>query len=62
MEVLEARLRGRGTEDEASLKLRLADAAGEMALAEKYDEHVVNDDLEASARRLCAVLDAHEMN
>ncbi|WP_154025874.1 guanylate kinase [Olsenella uli] len=62
MEVLEARLRGRATEDEASLKLRLADAAGEMALAEKYDEHVVNDDLEASARRLCAVLDAHEMN
>ena len=60
MEVLEQRLRGRGTEDEASLELRLKDAAGEMALAPHYDERVVNDDLDAAAARLLAVLEAHE--
>ena len=60
MEVLESRLRGRGTEGEADLRLRLADAAGEMRLAGSYDERVVNDDLDEATARLVAVLDAHE--
>lgn len=60
MEVLEKRLRGRGTEDEADLELRLRDAHGEMALAPRYDERVVNDDLDAATRRLLAALEAHE--
>ena len=40
MGVLEARLRGRGTEDEASIELRLANARQEVALAEKYDARI----------------------
>ena len=60
MEVLEQRLRGRGTEDEANLKLRLKDAAGELSLAPEYDERVVNDDLDAATKRLLAALEAHE--
>ena len=62
MEVLEQRLRGRGTEDEQSLELRLADAAGEMEMAREYDERVVNDDLQESCAELLRVLDSHEMN
>ena len=62
MEVLEQRLRGRGTEDEQSLELRLADAAGEMEKASEYDERVVNDDLQEACAELLRVLDSHEMN
>lgn len=62
MEVLEQRLRGRGTEDEQSLELRLADAAGELEMAREYDERVVNDDLQESCAELFRVLDSHEMN
>ena len=60
MEVLEQRLRGRGTEDEADLELRLKDAAGEMALAPRYDERIVNDDLEGATQRLLVALESHE--
>lgn len=62
MKVLEQRLRGRGTEDEQSLELRLADAAGEMEMAREYDERVVNDDLQESCAELLRVLGSHEMN
>jgi guanylate kinase len=41
---LERRIRGRGTEDEASLKRRLAAAKAEIAAATAYDAVVVNDD------------------
>ena len=62
MEVLERRLRARGTEDEANLELRLKDAAGELALAPQYDERIVNDDLDSAAEELARVLEAHETN
>ena len=62
MEVLEERLRGRGTEDEQTVRLRMADAAGEMEKACEYDERVVNDDLHQAAAQLMRVLDSHEMN
>ena len=62
MEVLESRLRGRGTEAEADLELRLADAAGEIELADEYDERIVNDDLERAVGQFCTMLDAHETN
>ena len=61
-EVLEERLRGRGTEDEASLKLRLANARNEMGYASSYDARVVNDDLEASAKELLATFESFESN
>lgn len=46
MEVLESRLRNRGSDDEASLRLRLEKAAYEMQYASQFDHVVVNDRLE----------------
>ena len=45
-EVLEHRLRSRGTDDEASLKKRLDKAIYEMDHATRFDHIVVNDTLE----------------
>ena len=60
--VLEQRLRDRGTEDEASIELRLANARHEMELADRYDVRIVNDDLDQAVRELHDVLDRFEMN
>ena len=49
LEVLEQRLRGRGTETEESLQKRLTQAQNELEYAklpESHDKIVVNDDLE----------------
>lgn len=49
LEVLEQRLRGRGTETEESLQKRLTQAQNELEYAklpEAHDRIVVNDDLE----------------
>lgn len=56
LEVLEQRLRDRGTEDEASIELRLANAAGELNLAEDYDVRIVNDSLDAAVAELEATI------
>lgn len=52
--ILEARLRGRGTEDEASIQRRLARAAAELEYAGTgvYDKLVVNEDLEQAYQEL----------
>ncbi len=42
--VLEARLRGRGTETDDVIRTRLARAREELVLSEKYDYIVVNED------------------
>ncbi len=52
LEVLEERLRGRGTEDETSMKRRLVNAVGEMEYASSYDKVIVNDDLDTAAEEL----------
>ncbi len=44
METLEARLRGRGSEDEDTVQLRLQKAREEMALSDAYDMYIVNED------------------
>ena len=44
--VLEARLRGRGTETEEQILLRLANAKKELALKHRYSHHLLNDDLD----------------
>ena len=46
IEELEKRLRGRGTEDEEKVQMRLKKAAQEMDMAKKFDFTLVNDDLE----------------
>ena len=55
LEVLEERLRGRGTEDEESLQKRLTQAKAEMEYAKGEGVHekiVVNDDLERAYKEL----------
>jgi guanylate kinase len=51
-EVLEQRLRGRGTETEASIRRRLSAAHGEMECRDRYHTVIVNDELEAAAEEL----------
>ena len=62
LEVLSERLRGRGTETAESIELRLANAEREMALADRYDDVVVNDDLDRACDELLAVIEKHERN
>jgi guanylate kinase len=50
--VLEQRLRQRGTDDEATIATRLANARQEMANAHLYRHIVVNDDLAQAQREL----------
>ncbi|KAL8914455.1 MAG: hypothetical protein Q9171_000960 [Xanthocarpia ochracea] len=55
LEVLEQRLRGRGTEDEESLRKRLDQAAKEMEFSKVegvHDKIVINDDLEKAYREV----------
>lgn len=59
-DVLVERLRGRGTEDEASFKLRLEDARHELELAPTYDVRIVNDDLDVATRQLADTFESYE--
>jgi len=43
---LDKRLRGRHTEDDETIKRRLAEAKVELERSKKYDYVVINDDLE----------------
>ena len=43
---LERRLRGRGTDDEASIARRLSNAASEIRQAHWFDAWIVNDNLD----------------
>ncbi|MGA0818910.1 MAG: guanylate kinase, partial [Schleiferiaceae bacterium] len=57
LEVLEQRLRGRGTESEDQIAQRLAKAEWELAQAPGFDRVVVNDELDrAEAEALGAIL------
>lgn len=47
-DALAERLLGRGSEDEAARRRRLANARGEIAAAPEFDYVVLNDDLEAT--------------
>ncbi len=55
-EALEARLRGRGTEDEAAISRRLDRARHEMDAAVEFDAVVVNDDVVRAAHELVDLL------
>jgi len=46
LKVLEERLRGRGTDCDATIELRLNNARQEMEFQPHYDQVVINDDLE----------------
>ena len=62
MEELERRLRGRGTESEEQVSLRLENARSEMERAAEYDVRIVNDDLERAVRELASVIERFETN
>lgn len=60
--VLEARLRGRGTEDDETIRKRLSEAEREVRLAEKYDYVVVNetDGADAAADTIHSIIEAEK--
>lgn len=55
LDVLESRLRLRGTDSEESIRLRLANAKSELREAWWFDDWVVNDDLEEAYCKLRSV-------
>ncbi len=56
MAELERRLKGRQTENAASLHTRLTNAAGELAQAGQYDYQIINDDLEMAIQTFEAIV------
>lgn len=56
-ETLEARLRARGTEDEARMARRLDSARKELAGAGDFDYRVVNDQLEQAVEQVNRILE-----
>ena len=59
LEVLEQRLRSRGTEAEASIQRRLANARVELAHAGEYQYQVINENLEYAVAQLRAIVRGH---
>ena len=55
IEELEERIRGRGADDEPTIRKRLANALDEISLAGRYRTQIVNDDLEAAVSKLDAL-------
>jgi guanylate kinase len=58
MDELERRLRGRGTETEEGIRLRLETAAWEMQQRDWFDHVVVNDELERAWTQVAAIIEA----
>lgn len=61
LEVLEQRLRGRGTETEEKIIERTAQARNELKFAENYDYLIVNDDLKTAVDDLLSVFRAEKL-
>jgi guanylate kinase len=55
-DVLETRLRMRGTDDDATIERRLANARRELEMAQAYDVHVINDEIERAVDELVSIL------
>lgn len=60
-EVLEKRLRDRGTETEDKIVERTRQARNEVVFAKNYDYLIINDDLNAAVDDLLAVLKAEKL-
>jgi guanylate kinase len=58
LEALETRLRGRGTDSDAEIALRMKNAIAEMGVAIEYDYVVVNDEIRTCASRLLEIVHA----
>jgi guanylate kinase len=59
IEILEARLRGRKTEDAATFRRRMDRVAMELGMASQFDYQVVNDDLPTAIAEVDAIVQAH---
>ena len=57
-EILEERLRGRGTDEEAVILKRLENARRELESAKDYDHQVVNDDLDRCVGEVLGIIAA----
>ena len=58
MEVLESRLRSRGTEDEDDVKKRLEIAQDEMRKSKMYDYFVINEDIDCASDDVLTIIRA----
>lgn len=58
LDVLEKRLRGRGTETDDVIRSRLETAGSEMALSNKYDHIVINDDVNRAAEEIIKIINS----
>jgi len=56
MEVLEQRLRLRGTDSDESIRIRLANAVQEMEMGRDFRYQIVNDDLDAAVEELASII------
>lgn len=56
VEELTRRLVGRGTDDDAGVRRRLAIAAAELAAQDEFDAVIVNDDVASAAAQLLALI------
>lgn len=61
MESLEGRLRGRGTDSEDRIRVRLENARREMELMKEYDYAVVNDDLATAQKQVASIIAAESL-
>ncbi len=60
LEILEARLRSRGTESEEAIRNRLSRAQYEMERSGFYRHRVVNEDLTAAVNEFCEIIREEE--
>lgn len=56
VQVLEHRLRARGTEDEATLRVRIDKAIQEMDMADRFDAVITNDDLDTARQEAVSLV------
>lgn len=61
LEILEKRLRGRGTETDEDILRRLSIAKQELEYSSNYDYHIINDRLEDAVEDLTAVIRALQL-
>ena len=60
LKMLEDRLKGRGTESEASLRIRLSGARGEIEQFKQFDYLVFNDNLDEAVESVIAIVKAEK--
>ncbi|MGI6211307.1 MAG: guanylate kinase [Anaerovoracaceae bacterium] len=60
LEELRRRIIGRGTEDEATIELRMSQVQNEISYIKYYDYFVINDDLDEAVHRVEEILHAEK--